>query len=174
MFAMPFVYHTVGLNSTASNMENDHYCNNRLYGLPNNLISMLQRIQNAHARLAWSFPKFCHISPFLQDLHWLPVKQHIDFKIILITFEILHNIAPPYLSCLISFRSHSCYNLHSALDNTLLLIPSSRSFKTSGKHAFVFVAPGLWNSLAWDIGCTTNLPTFKSKAKTLFFRQAFS
>ena len=29
-----------------------------------------------------SEPKFCHITPILWDLHWLPVRQCIDFKII--------------------------------------------------------------------------------------------
>ena len=104
-----------------------------------NLISKLQCIQNAHAHLVWSLPKFCHISPLLQDLHWLPVKQHIDFTIILITFKILHNVFPPYLSCLISFKSPSCYNLRSVLDNTLLpilFLPVDHSKLNSGDHAF--------------------------------------
>ena len=151
-------------------------CNSLLYGLPNNLISKLQCVQNAGVRLVWSLPKFCDVSPLLKDLHWLPVKQRVDFKIILITFKILHNVAapPPYLSCLISFKSASCYNRRSALDNTLLQMLSSRSFKTSVDRAFMFAVPRLWNSLPSDIRCTTNLSTFKSKLRTFLFRQAFS
>ena len=30
----------------------------------------------------YSEPKFCHITPILGDLHWLPVRQCIDFKLI--------------------------------------------------------------------------------------------
>ena len=69
------------------------------------------------------------------DLDWLPVKQRIDFQIILIAFKILHSVALPYLSCLISFISPSYCNLCSTLDSTLLQFPSGRSLKTSGDRA---------------------------------------
>ena len=72
------------------------YCNSLFYSLLNSLTLKLQRIQKARAHLVYSVPKFC-----LRDLHWLPVRQLIDFKIILITFKILNNMAPSYLSFLI-------------------------------------------------------------------------
>jgi hypothetical protein len=58
------------------------YCNSLLYGLPDTLISKLQRVQNACVRLVYHAPKQCHITPLLQDLHWLPVKMRIIFKIL--------------------------------------------------------------------------------------------
>ena len=76
-----------------------------------------------------------YLSSVTSDVDWLPVTQRIDFQIILIAFKILHSVALPYLSCLISFISPSYYNLFSTLDNTLLQSPSSRSFKTSGDRA---------------------------------------
>ena len=74
------------------------YCNSLFYSLLNSLTLKLQRIQKACAHLVYSVTKFC-----LWDLHWLPVRQLIDFKIrvILITFKILNNMAPSYLSSLI-------------------------------------------------------------------------
>ena len=112
------------------------YCNSLLYGLPNNLISKLQHVQNACAHLVWLLPKFCHVSPLLQDLHWLPVKQRIDFKIILITFKTLHNAAP--LIFVVLFHSNPVRVLIFVELSTILFfteIPSSRSFKTSGDRA---------------------------------------
>ena len=32
------------------------------------------------------------------ELHWLPIEQRINFKILLITFKALHNQAPTYLT----------------------------------------------------------------------------
>jgi hypothetical protein len=42
-----------------------------------------------------------HISPILYNLHSLPVEQRIVFKIILLTFKVLHNVAPSYLCDLV-------------------------------------------------------------------------
>ena len=43
-----------------------------------------------------------HITPVLQDLHWLPIRQRIDYKTILYTFKILNGLAPTYLGSLIT------------------------------------------------------------------------
>ena len=58
-------------------------------------------------------PRFCHISPLLRGLRWLPVKARIQFKILLITFKAVHGLAPKYLCDLLTFKS-SLYNLRSS------------------------------------------------------------
>ena len=42
-----------------------------------------------------------HITPVLARLHWLPVKQSISFKILLLTYKCIHGAAPAYLTELI-------------------------------------------------------------------------
>ena len=42
--------------------------------------------------------KYCHITPVLVVLHWLPVKFRNEFKILLIVFKILKGFLPSYLS----------------------------------------------------------------------------
>ena len=63
------------------------------------------------ARLICNESKYCHITPLLVDLHWLPVKFRIEFKILLTVFKIFRGLAPLYLSCLIISKSVSRYNL---------------------------------------------------------------
>ena len=58
------------------------YCNSLLYGLPVCYINKLQRVQNAAARLISNTTLFDHISPVMKDLHWLPVKYRIMFKLV--------------------------------------------------------------------------------------------
>ena len=66
------------------------YCNSILYGLPAYQIVKLQRVQNTAARLVYIIPRFVHISPYLKELHWLPVKFRIKFKITILTFQAIH------------------------------------------------------------------------------------
>ena len=65
------------------------YCNGLLYGLPDCEIAKLQRVQNAAARLLMSCKKYDYIMPVLINLHWLPVRYRINFKILLLTFKAL-------------------------------------------------------------------------------------
>ena len=60
------------------------YCNGLLYSLPDCEIVKLQRVQNAAARLLNSACKYDHITPSLKELHWLPVRFRIHFKILLL------------------------------------------------------------------------------------------
>jgi len=66
-----------------------------------------------------------HISPVLEDLHWLRVSQREVFKTALMVWKCVHGVAPAYLSDLcvpataISGRQHR----RSAATDTLLFHP---------------------------------------------------
>ncbi len=77
------------------------YCNSLLCGLPKNQIKKFQAIRNTAARLVTNSYKYDHIAPILKYLHWLPVQQQINFKILLFTFKYLHGQAPKYLQDLL-------------------------------------------------------------------------
>ena len=71
------------------------YCNSLLYGLLEYELNKLQREQNMCARLICNESnKYCHITPLIVDLHWLPVKCRVEFKNLLIVFKIFKGLAP--------------------------------------------------------------------------------
>ena len=78
--------------------------------------------------------RFDHITPTLINLHWLPVKSRIDFKLLLIVFKALHGLAPDYLIELINIKSPSNYNIRSNRE-LLLEPPSVKTLATLGDRS---------------------------------------
>ena len=121
------------------------FCNSLLHGLSKYEINKLQSVQNAAARVIACLRKFDHISDTLKELHWLPVEQRIIFKINLIFFKVLFNLAPDYL---------------------VDLIPVFL-------RAFSVIAPIPWNDLPIDIRSLDDVNKFKSKLKTFLFKRVY-
>ena len=58
------------------------YCNSVLYGLPKSSLDKFQRIQNMCACLVLRKNMRESATQCLQELHWLPIKQRIEFKML--------------------------------------------------------------------------------------------
>ena len=54
-------------------------------------------------RVLKGMSKYEHITPVLQDLHWLPLEQRIMFRLFVRTFKGLYGKAPPYICDMVSF-----------------------------------------------------------------------
>ncbi|XP_077988273.1 uncharacterized protein LOC144442775 [Glandiceps talaboti] len=146
------------------------YCNSLLYGLPTAQLSLLQRAQNSAVRLITRTKKHDHITPILQQLHWLPVTYRIQFKILLITYKALHGKTPHYISDLIQ-QSNPGRSLRSS-NKQLLHIPKTR-LKSYGDRSFSHSSPTLWNHLPLDIRIAPTVDIFKAKLKIYLFQRAF-
>ena len=68
-------------------------CYSLLSGLPQYLLDKVQRVQNAAPCLVSGTRKYGSITLILKELHWLPVKQRITFKIRLLTYKVLYKLA---------------------------------------------------------------------------------
>ena len=115
--------------------------------------------------------KYDHITPILQKLHWLPVRQHINFNILLITYKSINNMVPEYL-CELVFIRKSSQKLRSSI-RILLQVPVSQ-FRSYGDCAFSVAAPTLWNRLPADIRNASSLWKNLNLLKTYLFKVAFT
>ena len=145
-------------------------CNSLLFGLPEREMMKVQRVQNTAARLVLRIRRQDHITPALEDLHWLPVCQRVVYKILLLTYKSLHDSAPVFV-CDIIHRYVPSRSLRSASESRLVL-PNS-SLKSYGDRSFAYAAPFLWNNLPIRIRKASSLATFKSQLKTHLFKQYF-
>ena len=143
-------------------------CNSLLYGLPDTCIFKLQRILNCAARVICRKKKFDHVTPLLIKLHWLPVRQRIDYKLLLLCFKAQHGMAPCYLKdAIVPYKPG-----RSLREKHMLVVPPTQ-LKTCGDRSFNKAAPLLWNGLPLNIRCCDKLDMFKRLLKTHLFTIAY-
>ena len=145
------------------------YCNSLYNGISQANLNKIHRIQNSLARVVTNTSKFEHITPILKRLHWLPIKQRIDYKLRLLTNKTLQIQQPTYLYNSLFFLLTLC------LPDHLIhrFCPSHMSEQLWLKRAFSVIAPRLWNSLPPDTRNSLSVSTFRSKLKTHLSKLAF-
>ena len=146
------------------------YGNALLYGLPLSLVRKLQLVQNAAAWLVSGIRKYDHVRHILKDLHWLPILQKIDYKISVLVFKSLHNLAPVYIREMLTPYSPGRF-IWSRYKHLLVIPKSSSRF---GDRAFSVAAPRLWNNLPLELRSCSEFNLFKKQLKTHLFEQAYS
>ena len=115
-----------------------------LDGVAKVYLQKLQSVQNMAARMVFGVRRSEHITPVLEDLHWLPVSQRVVFKTALMVWKCVHGVTSAYLSDLcvpataISGRQQSA-----ATDN--LLVP--HPWTATGQRRFAVNGPATWNRL---------------------------
>ena len=146
------------------------YCNSLMYGCTKNLLNKLQKIQNCAARVVTGAKKFDHVKPILESLHWLPVSSRIEYKIALLTYKCLNELAPQYLAdLLVPYKSSRQLR---SFNKSMLKVPKTNT-KTFGSRAFTYAAPTVWNALPEYVKKSNNVESFKKLLKPHYFKVAY-
>ena len=128
-------------------------------------------MNNSAARLIEKLRKYDHITESLINSHWLPVRARIEFKILLLTWKALNNLAPPYIRNMLINRDH-VRTLRNSM-NVCLKIPKCNPI-TLGGNAFCNVAPTLWNRLPAELRDIESQNIFRKKLKTYLFKKHYN
>jgi len=148
------------------------YCNSVLAGLPRRTTEPLQRVLNAAARLVFNLRLRDHVTPALQQLHWLPIDYRIFYKLCLIMDFVHTNHAPQYLSDCVQtvVRSSNRPGLRSSYTAAYAKPRCRIKF---GERSFRHAGPTAWNSLPDHIHQINDTSLFKRRLKTELFRRAY-
>ena len=105
----------------------------------------------------------------MTSLQWLPIKEHIKFKLALLSWKALNINQPSYLSELLTRRS--AFHMRQLRDRGSIDVKPFSSH--AGEHAFGVCAPRLWNDRSTSITCSATLTQFKRRLKTHLLKKAF-
>lgn len=143
------------------------YCNSLLAPVTKECINKLQKLINACVRFIYNLSKRSHVSEYAKNLHILPAKQRIHYKLCIVAYKIINGQAPPYLSNFIIPKVINRTNLRSEEDYFMMqpLKPTNDISSRMTK---------LWNNLPYDIRCSSNIDDFKGKLKTFYFKFAYN
>jgi len=116
-----------------------------LYGVTDSLVQRLQAVQNAAARLVSGTRRSEHITPVLRQLHWLPVRQRIEFKTAVLVYKALNGSSPQYLADDCQLITTTGRQRLRSSNVVTCDVPPTR--KTLGNRSFTAAGPHLLNNL---------------------------
>ena len=134
--------HTLVQGLVTSHLD---YCNAIFAGLPNCLMNILQKVQNASAKLVTGTKKYGSATSSLYQLHWLPIKARVGFNILTLIHKCLSGNALEYLQNLITHYKSGRPGLRSVSQERKLLVPRT-SRKTFVDRTFSVYGPKTWNN----------------------------
>jgi len=148
------------------------YCNAVLAGLPASTLAPLQRVLHAAARLVLQLAPRDHVTPAVQELHWLPIAQRIDYKLCLLVHKASMGQAPSYISDVLTAIADvpSTAILRSAGNGDYV---APRTHRKLGDRAFSVAAPRAWNRLTAELKKMRSTPVFRRSLKTFLFSCAY-
>ena len=125
------------------------------------------------AKLVLSRSKFDSSKQALYDLHWLPVKARINFKILTFMYNCSVGKSPVYLNELLEKQPVKRVLRSSENVDNCYSVPFNKK-KTFGDRSFSYIGPKLWNTLPIELRNADSVDIFKKKLKTHMFRDYFN
>ena len=105
------------------------------------LVNLIFFFQNAAARSILRTPRSEHISPLLQNLHWLPVNRRTLHKVAALCHSSLSGSGPQYFSDLTHVYTPA-RSLRCSSDTRILSTPNV-ILQSYGQRSFAYQGPGI-------------------------------
>jgi len=119
----------------------------------------LQSVLNAAARLIFNLKRSDHTTDALVSLHWLQVLEHMQYKIAVLSYRVLHDTAPRYLGPLTRVADIPGRRALCSACTDRLEVPYFK-LSTIGGRAKVATSQ-IWNSLPDTVVSASRLRSFQ-------------
>ena len=129
----------------------------------------LQIAQNAAARLISGTMRheYTCISGILRELHWLPATKKCQYKLLVLTYQVLHGNLPFYNICEMLHWYLPSRPIRSAAHPSL--VPNKNKTVKFGRTLCDIATAVLWNNLPVHLRCAESVVIFKKQLKTHLF-----
>ena len=101
----------------------------------------------------------------MKELHWLPIRKRVKYKLLLQVYKGLNGMSPRYLTDSMELYKPK-RNLRSTTKNLLVVNKTNRLI---GDSSFMTSSAILWNNLPIIMKCCVTLDSFKKALKTYLF-----
>ena len=132
----------------------------------------MQRVQNSAVRLVSGLQRRDHVTSSLRELHWLPIRYRIMYKLCLTMHNVHVGRSPHYIIDTLS-------PIADMPNRGRLRSSASRKYELPalrlkiGERAFSYSGPAYWKSLPSELTSITDTQTFNSRLKTHLFRLVY-
>ena len=138
------------------------YCNMLYFGITEARLRKLQSVQNSAVHLIKKRTnQQISTTDLLKQLHWLPVKKRIAYKILLIVHKCLLGLTPVALRSMIVIGGST----------RTKKLEEKKCKSEMGERSFSVAGPKLWNLLSRELRMEEETEDFKKKLKTFLFRE---
>ena len=139
-----------------------YYCSNVWANTTNKNVRKLHAVQNFAYRISGA-KKYDHVTPPLKSLSWLPVKDQLYYRqVIMAAFKCITGRAPEYLTS--QFFTREQVSERTTRSSQKLNIPLFRS--ASGQRTFYYRTVKLWNNLESFLKLSPSVKIFKRSLRS--------
>jgi len=114
-----------------------------------------------------------HVTSALRDLHWLPIRHRVTYKLCVLMHQVHIGSSPSYLSDLVTATANIQLRKRLRSADTNRHEPFTTRLKF-GERCFSHAGPKAWTALPADLQDLTDHSAFKRQLKTFLFERAFT
>ena len=145
------------------------YCNALYMNVCKTRLKKLQSVLNSCVIFIYNISDMgIDLLPYYKMSHILPMNDRIFFKVALLCYKIVYDIAPPYLKDLVEILQPTEFlrttRNKPAEDDIRMVLPKMCRDRASDR-CFSNYAPEVWNALPLDLRKINNVEIFKKKLK---------
>ena len=148
------------------------YCNAILANATKNNLKPLQKILHNSVRFIYNLNWNKHVTPYLIKLHFLSIKYCILFRLSIIGYKIVNNIAHTYfLNSFNLYQPTTTQNLRIGCGRDMLILVYKNSVHNQFNNNLSKLTQA-WSSLPYEISCISAYCVLKKISKH-YFREAY-